>query len=54
MSYQEENNMACVIMAGGVGTRFWPLSTYEKPKQFLCKKVTTAWQESSQMIELLS
>ena len=24
-----------VIMAGGTGTRFWPLSTSEKPKQFL-------------------
>ncbi len=24
-----------VIMAGGAGTRFWPLSTEEKPKQFL-------------------
>ena len=25
----------CVIMAGGIGSRFWPLSTSEKPKQFL-------------------
>lgn len=25
----------CVIMAGGVGSRFWPLSTTDKPKQFL-------------------
>ena len=24
-----------LIMAGGSGTRFWPLSTNEKPKQFL-------------------
>ena len=24
-----------VIMAGGIGTRFWPCSTPEKPKQFL-------------------
>ena len=24
-----------VIMAGGAGTRFWPLSTAERPKQFL-------------------
>jgi mannose-1-phosphate guanylyltransferase len=29
-----ENNY-CVIMAGGVGSRFWPLSTPERPKQFL-------------------
>ena len=27
--------MVAVIMAGGAGTRFWPLSTAEKPKQFL-------------------
>ncbi|NRZ55597.1 mannose-1-phosphate guanylyltransferase [Clostridium beijerinckii] len=27
--------MICaLIMAGGKGTRFWPLSTEEKPKQF--------------------
>jgi mannose-1-phosphate guanylyltransferase len=25
----------CIIMAGGVGSRFWPLSRTEKPKQFL-------------------
>ncbi len=25
----------CVIMAGGAGTRFWPLSREDKPKQFL-------------------
>ena len=24
-----------VVMAGGGGTRFWPLSRHEKPKQFL-------------------
>ena len=24
-----------VIMAGGSGTRFWPFSREEKPKQFL-------------------
>ena len=23
-----------LIMAGGSGTRFWPLSTNDKPKQF--------------------
>ena len=28
-------NNYCVIMAGGVGSRFWPLSTTELPKQFL-------------------
>lgn len=25
----------CVIMAGGVGSRFWPASTSKRPKQFL-------------------
>lgn len=29
------NNNYCVIMAGGVGSRFWPLSTNQCPKQFL-------------------
>ena len=28
-------NRYCIIMAGGVGTRFWPLSRQNKPKQFL-------------------
>ena len=31
---QKENNY-CVIMAGGVGSRFWPFSREDKPKQFL-------------------
>ncbi|MDT8309703.1 MAG: sugar phosphate nucleotidyltransferase, partial [Bacteroidales bacterium] len=25
----------CIIMAGGVGSRFWPISTAEHPKQFI-------------------
>jgi mannose-1-phosphate guanylyltransferase len=28
-------NLYVVVMAGGVGTRFWPYSTNAKPKQFL-------------------
>lgn len=28
-------NNYCVIMAGGVGSRFWPISKTTKPKQFL-------------------
>jgi mannose-1-phosphate guanylyltransferase len=34
-AYMVKNNNYCVIMAGGIGSRFWPLSTIEKPKQFL-------------------
>jgi mannose-1-phosphate guanylyltransferase len=30
-----KNNNYGVIMAGGIGSRFWPMSTPEKPKQFL-------------------
>lgn len=29
-----ENNY-CIIMAGGIGSRFWPMSRTAKPKQFL-------------------
>jgi mannose-1-phosphate guanylyltransferase len=28
-------NDYCIIMAGGIGSRFWPLSRTKKPKQFL-------------------
>lgn len=31
----EDLDLVIVIMAGGVGTRFWPLSTAKVPKQFL-------------------
>jgi mannose-1-phosphate guanylyltransferase len=30
-----ENNTYSLIMAGGIGSRFWPMSTQQKPKQFL-------------------
>ncbi len=29
------NHHYAIIMAGGVGTRFWPMSTTQQPKQFL-------------------
>lgn len=29
------NKYYCIIMAGGVGSRFWPLSRQDRPKQFL-------------------
>lgn len=30
-----DRNHYCVIMAGGIGSRFWPLSRTSRPKQFL-------------------
>lgn len=30
-----KNHRYCVIMCGGVGTRFWPFSRHDRPKQFL-------------------
>lgn len=30
---QDRNHL--VIMAGGVGSRFWPMSTEDNPKQFI-------------------
>ena len=35
MYITENKNNYCVIMAGGVGSRFWPFSRENKPKQFL-------------------
>lgn len=29
-----QNNF-CIIMAGGMGSRFWPMSSYNNPKQFI-------------------
>ncbi len=40
--------MKIVILAGGVGTRFWPLSTPENPKQFL-----PLFSESPMIVETL-
>ena len=31
----EQPGLVAVIMAGGMGARFWPLSTAQRPKQFL-------------------
>ena len=35
MNNMENDNYHLVIMAGGVGSRFWPLSSEDLPKQFL-------------------
>lgn len=32
---EKNKNHYCIIMAGGAGVRFWPLSRDKKPKQFL-------------------
>ncbi len=31
----QHENTYCVIMAGGIGSRFWPMSRNHRPKQFL-------------------
>lgn len=31
----KDNKNFCVIMAGGIGSRFWPMSRVKKPKQFI-------------------
>jgi len=33
--YMKNEKNYCVIMAGGIGSRFWPISSKERPKQFL-------------------
>jgi len=35
MTTIQQSNQYCIIMAGGVGSRFWPVSRIAKPKQFL-------------------
>ena len=30
-----KRNNHLVIMAGGLGSRFWPMSSAQKPKQFI-------------------
>ncbi len=32
---EQNNHNFCVIMAGGIGSRFWPFSRNNRPKQFL-------------------
>ena len=32
---QKNPHQYCIIMAGGLGTRFWPMSRHQRPKQFL-------------------
>jgi len=37
---QNDSHFYCVIMAGGIGSRFWPISRESKPKQFLNLSLT--------------
>lgn len=48
-------NYYAVIMAGGIGTRFWPVSTSKKPKQFhdILGTGTTLLQKTFQRLEKL-
>ncbi len=34
ITYSMNKNYYAILMAGGVGSRFWPISTQEFPKQF--------------------
>jgi mannose-1-phosphate guanylyltransferase len=34
------HDIQIIIMAGGVGSRFWPMSTPDYPKQFIGKHPT--------------
>ena len=31
----EKSHRYCVIMCGGIGSRFWPYSRTDQPKQFI-------------------
>lgn len=47
--------MKAVILAGGAGTRLWPLSTEEKPKQFhSLTSDKTLLQEAAERLEFLN
>lgn len=35
LSFMLENDIQIIIMTGGVGSRFWPMSTSDYPKQFI-------------------
>ena len=35
MTYEMNHNHYCIIMAGGIGSRFWPMSRQARPKQFI-------------------
>ena len=35
LSFMLENDIQIIIMAGGVGSRFWPMSIPDYPKQFV-------------------
>jgi len=48
-------NLYAIIMAGGIGTRFWPLSRKKSPKQFLpvISKVTMIEETINRLLPLI-
>ncbi len=48
-------DLVAILMAGGAGTRFWPVSTEQRPKQFLnlfggrtlLHRISCRWSASS-------
>jgi mannose-1-phosphate guanylyltransferase/mannose-6-phosphate isomerase len=48
------NPIHSIILAGGVGTRLWPLSRQYYPKQFLCLGTLSLFQETYGRARLLS
>ena len=46
MTPNSKNNY-CVIMAGGIGSRFWPRSCQKLPKQFLNTWYRLSWNDAA-------
>ena len=46
-----DQNRYCIIMAGGIGSRFWPISRRTMPKQFLDMLGTGKSDRTAERIE---
>lgn len=46
LGYAGNNKIKCIILAGGSGTRLWPLSREQYPKQFLKLSNTSLFQNT--------
>lgn len=55
MSEVDKSNVHIAILAGGQGTRFWPVSRKDKPKQFLsvCNSGESLIQATARRVEAL-